>query len=131
MLSKLGLALRCHASPSSLVEVVKSAEKAGFDSTWLVEVAEVDVMALAGLLSQVTSKIKIATGVVNSTLRAPTLLAMGATTVSELSNGRFILGVGAGRPQTSYARSNPEDTEIMRLRETIQILTLVIRRERH
>ena len=123
-MTRLGLALRCQAAPSSLIKVAISAEKAGFDSAWLVEVTEVDVMALAGLLSQATSKIKIATGVVNSTLRAPTLLAMGATTVSELSNGRFILGVGAGRPQVS--QRNPKDTELTRLLETIQILKLCL-----
>ena len=123
-LSKLGLALRCQGNPSSLIDAAKSAEESGFDSIWLVEVTEVDVMALAGLLSQATRKIKIATGVVNSTLRVPTLLAMGATTISELSNGRFTLGVGAGRHQMSYTQSNSEDTDLTRLRETIQILRL-------
>ena len=117
-----GIALRCRGDPQSLLESARHAERSGFDSLWLVEVAEADVLALAGAISEVTSKIKIATGVVNSALRLPTLLAMGAATLSSLSNGRFILGVGAGDEPMSFTVEIPENTALTRLRETLEIV---------
>lgn len=124
--TNIGIALRCKGSPSVLMDSAIRAEKVGFDSAWLVEVIEADVMALAGALSQVTSKIKIATGVVNSNLRLPTLLAMAATTVSRLSNGRFILGVGAGDAPMSYSQPLEANKPASRLGETLQILRLCL-----
>jgi alkanesulfonate monooxygenase SsuD/methylene tetrahydromethanopterin reductase-like flavin-dependent oxidoreductase (luciferase family) len=120
--SNVGIALRCQGKVSDLLNLAQYAERSGFDSVWLVEVSEVDVIGLAAALSCVTQKIKIATGVVNSTLRLPTLLAMGAATNSELSGGRFILGVGAGDPPMSYRFSQPKDRPILRLCENIQIV---------
>lgn len=119
---KLGIAFRPAGNPSLLLESAALAESVGFDSVWLVEVAEVDTLALAGAISQATQKIKIATGVVNSTLRLPTLLAMGAVTVSQLSRGRFILGVGAGSPQMRYAVENGQNTPLTRLGETLRVI---------
>ncbi|MGI0091362.1 MAG: LLM class flavin-dependent oxidoreductase [Nitrososphaerales archaeon] len=123
---KSGIALRCQGNPSNLLDCTHSAERVGFDSLWLVEVAEADVLALAGAISEVTSEIKIATGVVNSNLRLPTLLAMGCATLSELSNGRFALGVGAGDAPMSYTVEIPENTALTRLRETLEIVHLCL-----
>jgi 5,10-methylenetetrahydromethanopterin reductase len=122
----IGIALRCKGNPSDLIDTTRSAEKAGFDSVWLVEVSEADDMALAGALSQATQNIKIATGVVNSNLRLPTLLAMAAATVSLLSNGRFILGIGAGDPPMTYTDPLRENNPSTRLSETLQILRLCL-----
>lgn len=125
-LSNLGIALRCQGAASSILELARGAESASFESVWLVEVTEADDLALAGAISQATRKIKIATGVVNSNLRLPTLLAMGAATVADLSNGRFILGVGAGDPPMSFTTPLPQDKPLARLRETIQIVRLCL-----
>lgn len=130
MLSNLGIALRCQGPASSVLDLAHEAESAGFESAWLVEVTEADDLALAGAISQVTRKIKIATGVVNSNLRLPTLLAMGATTVADLSKGRFILGVGAGAPPMSFSTALPQDKPLVRLRETIQIVRSCLSGER-
>lgn len=121
-LSNIGIALRCKGNPSDLIGSALYAETVGFNSAWLVEVNEADDMALAGALSQATSKIKIATGVVNSNLRLPTLLAMAAVTVSRLSNERFILGVGAGDAPMSYTTEQETDKPVTRLGETLQIV---------
>jgi alkanesulfonate monooxygenase SsuD/methylene tetrahydromethanopterin reductase-like flavin-dependent oxidoreductase (luciferase family) len=121
-LPNIGIALRCQGQVSSIINLAQYTEKSNFDSVWLVEVFETDMIGLAAALSKVTQKIKIATGVVNSTLRLPTLLAMGAVTVSQLSNGRFTLGVGAGDPPMSYTTPNQEDKPLVRLKETLQIV---------
>lgn len=125
-LPNLGIAIRCFGSPELYLKPVKAAEKAGFRSVWLVEVNDVDTIALASALSQVTTKIEICTGVVNSSLRLPTLLAMGAATVSNISYGRFSLGVGAGSSPVKDPSSNTTGIRVTRLRETLQILRTIL-----
>jgi alkanesulfonate monooxygenase SsuD/methylene tetrahydromethanopterin reductase-like flavin-dependent oxidoreductase (luciferase family) len=108
------------------MECVGLAESVGFDSLWLVEVSDVDTIALASSICQTTKKIHVATGVVNSHLRVPTLLAMSAATLSNLSGGRFMLGIGSGSPQASYTIDIPADTQLTRFRETLQIVKLCL-----
>src|ERR671932_1801824 len=119
-LPNLGIAVRCLGAPKTFINPVRTAEEAGFRSVWLVEVSDVDTIAFASALSQVTDKISICTGVVNSSLRLPTLLAMGAATVSNLSHGRFVLGVGAG--SSPMKDSETADIRVTRLPETLQLI---------
>ena len=123
-LPNLGIAVECLGDPKTFVNPIRAAEEAGFKSVWLVEVNDVDVLAFASALSQVTDEIRICTGVVNSSLRLPTLLAMGAATVSNLSDGRFVLGVGAG--SSPMKSSDNADLRVTRLRETLQLLRDVL-----
>ncbi|HZW58500.1 MAG TPA: LLM class flavin-dependent oxidoreductase [Nitrososphaerales archaeon] len=121
--SDLGIAFSCRGDPRELLKSAKLAEKAGFGSIWLIEVNDIDAIGIAAALTSVTQKITIATGVVNSNLRLPTLLAMGAATISRLSNGRFILGVGAGNPPMRYAVEIKSNTPVRRMSETLRIVS--------
>jgi alkanesulfonate monooxygenase SsuD/methylene tetrahydromethanopterin reductase-like flavin-dependent oxidoreductase (luciferase family) len=124
-LPNLGIAVRCLGDPKTFINPVRTAEEEGFRSVWLVEVSDVDILAFASALSQVTDKIRICTGVVNSSLRLPTLLAMGAATVSNLSHGRFVLGIGAGSSPMKYSdRTN--DIRVTRLIETLQLVRAIL-----
>lgn len=123
-LPNLGIAVRCIGDPETFVNPVRTAEEAGFHSVWLVGVNDVDTLAFSSALCQVTDKIRICTGVVNSSLRLPTLLAMGAATVSNLSHGRFVLGVGAG--SSPMKNSDTVDIRVTRLRETLQFLRAIL-----
>jgi alkanesulfonate monooxygenase SsuD/methylene tetrahydromethanopterin reductase-like flavin-dependent oxidoreductase (luciferase family) len=118
--TNLGIAFRCRGDPKVLLRSAKLAEASGFSGIWIVEVNDVDAFALAGALSEVTQSIKIASGVVGSSLRLPTLLAMGAITVSEFSTGRFVLGIGAGTPPVTFSGESKSDSPLLRLKETLQ-----------
>ena len=119
--TNLGIAFRCRGDPKVLLtNTAKLAEASGFSGIWIVEVNDVDAFALAGALSEVTQSIKIASGVVGSSLRLPTLLAMGAITVSEFSTGRFVLGIGAGTPPVTFSGESKSDSPLLRLKETLQ-----------
>ncbi len=118
----LGIAFSCAGDPKLLIDSAKRAEQAGFSGVWLVEVFDIDTLAMAAALAQATRRINIATGVVNSNLRLPTLLAMSATTLSMLSDGRFILGIGAGSAPMSLTSKVMFNTSLTRLSETLQIV---------
>lgn len=123
-LPNLGIAVECLGDPKTFVNPVRTAQEAGFHSVWLVEVNDVDTLAFASALCQVTDKIMICTGVVNSSLRLPTLLAMGAATVSSLSHGRFVLGIGAG--SSPMKNRDTINIRVTRLRETLQLIRAIL-----
>jgi len=122
MASKLSIAFRSRGNSAHLLNSAKKAEAAGFHRIWLVEVYETDVLVLASALAQSTKRIGIATGVANSYLRLPFLLAMASATVSDLSGGRFTLGVGGGFPPMGYRSTLQSDSPLTRLEETVEIV---------
>ncbi len=70
------------------------ADELGYDSFWVPEAWGYEVFALLAEMAGVTKRIKLGTGIVNAFSRTPGLLAMSAATLDEISEGRFILGLG-------------------------------------
>ena len=53
-------------------------------------------MAIAAALAEATSTIEFGQSVINAPYRSPAMLASIATTLDEISGGRYVLGIGAG-----------------------------------
>jgi alkanesulfonate monooxygenase SsuD/methylene tetrahydromethanopterin reductase-like flavin-dependent oxidoreductase (luciferase family) len=70
------------------------ADDLGYDSFWLPEAWGYEVFSLLAEMAVSTKRIKLGTGIVNVYSRTPGLIAMSAATIDELSEGRFILGIG-------------------------------------
>ena len=79
-----------------LVRYAREAESLGYEGIWLTEESGKEAFATLAVLSQATQRIRLGTAIVNFYSRTPTLLAMGARTLFELSGGRFALGLGTG-----------------------------------
>ncbi len=91
------------ADPGVLVEVARRAEAAGWDGVFLWEhvlgdgpVAVADPWVSLGAMAAVTSRIRLGTLVTPLARRRPGVLARQAGTLSRLSAGRCVLGVGLG-----------------------------------
>jgi alkanesulfonate monooxygenase SsuD/methylene tetrahydromethanopterin reductase-like flavin-dependent oxidoreductase (luciferase family) len=91
------------ADPTSLVELARRAEAAGWDGVFLwdhvladgpIEVS--DPWVVLGAMAAATSRIRLGTMVSPLPRRRPWVLARQAGTVSRLSGGRCVLGVGLG-----------------------------------
>jgi F420-dependent oxidoreductase-like protein len=75
-----------------------------------------------GYLAAKTDRITIASGILNIYSRSPSLMAMTAAGLDELSSGRFMLGLGASGPQVIEGfHGIPYDAPVTRLREIIEI----------
>lgn len=81
-----------------IVHVATRAEEFGYSSFSAAEGWGHDVTVLLAEVALKTSRIRIGTGVLNVWGRSAGTIAMAATSLAELSNGRFALGLGAGSP---------------------------------
>jgi len=77
-----------------LVAFAGHAEKLGYDSLWLSEVAGREIMSVAGWLLASTSQLRFGTGIASVYARDASTAAMASQTLAELSGGRFALGLG-------------------------------------
>lgn len=98
----------------SAVEAARVAEAAGFDGVWTYDHLSAVVLdgatilepwTLLGAMAAATSSVTVGPLVANATVRHPAYLAAAAATLHEVSEGRAMLGLGAGAgPGSSYAR---------------------------
>jgi len=94
------LGFTCHTGDLSwdeLITWVQSAEQLGYSAFCTTEESGKDAFAVLAVLARETTTINLGTAIVNFYSRTPTLLAMGARSIHDLSHGRFgPFGLGAG-----------------------------------
>lgn len=76
-----------------------------------------DPMVALAAVAAATTRLRLATGIYLLPLRHPLLTARAAATLSELSAGRFMLGVGAGWLEEEFKSLGVEFTERGRIHE--------------
>lgn len=82
-----------------VVHAAQRAEELGYDAFFVTEAWGFDATVVLAEIAMKTERILLGTGVVNVWSRSGAALAMAAATLSELSDGRFVLGLGASTPQ--------------------------------
>jgi len=121
------------ATERSVKRVAHEAEKVGFDSIWLSErVAvplekphpyqpSVDPWIGLSFVAAVTERVTIGTSVSQIALRPPVLMARELATLDRLSEGRLIVGAGAGWVEEEFESTGvPFETRGGRLNEFIR-----------
>jgi 5,10-methylenetetrahydromethanopterin reductase len=79
------------------IHVAALAEEAGFDQIWISnDLFWHSAPVLVAAASRVTSQIALGVGVFNPVSMHPAEIAMAASSLQEVSGGRFCLGLGAG-----------------------------------
>ena len=106
-------------------------EHAGVDAIWVAEAYGFDAISLLGYLAAKTERVTLGTGIINVYSRTPALIAQTAAGLDQLTEGRFVLGLGASGPQVIEGWHGMAYVQpITRLRETIDICRLAWARER-
>ncbi len=76
-----------------LGELAREAEAAGFESVWCAETAR-SAFVQATVVCGATTTVSVGTDIALAFPRSPTITAMAARDLAELSGGRFLLGLG-------------------------------------
>src|SRR2546425_313441 len=124
------IALRCHGGlpPKECVRQAVAAERAGFSTVWFAENPfSRGAWPAAAACAVATRHIRIGLGVVNPHNRHPTLMAMEVAAFDELSEGRAVLGIGAGIPSRVRRLQAPIDRPIAAVREVVQYVPCAVR----
>jgi alkanesulfonate monooxygenase SsuD/methylene tetrahydromethanopterin reductase-like flavin-dependent oxidoreductase (luciferase family) len=118
------------------------AEEIGLDTVWIAD--ELlwrppdgppqgwwECVAMTGAVAAATSTIKVGTWVLSALHRNPAITAKAVETIDEISDGRFVLGLGsghAGRQANSFGL--PEDHVFGRFAEALEIIVPLLREGR-
>jgi F420-dependent oxidoreductase-like protein len=112
------------------ISQIQQAEALGFDSVWVSEVYGADAISQASWVLAKTERIKVGTAIMQMPSRTPAMAAMTAMSLSQLSAGRFIVGLGASGPQVIEGwHGVPYGKPISRTREYIEVMRRVMARE--
>ena len=129
---KLGLSMGYWGAgpPPDAAETVVEAERLGFDSVWTSEAYGSDALTPLAWWGARTEKIRLGTAIIQQSARTPAATAMAAITMDHLSNGRFILGLGASGPQVVEGwYGQPFPKPLARTREYVSVIRKILARD--
>lgn len=130
-MSRLGIAISGGPNPAEIVDLVVLAESLGYESAWVAEGHGGDQFAILAACAMRTSRILLGTSISSVFVRSAPTIAMAASTVADLSDGRFILGLGSSHkaqvgPEHGVVYGKP----LTRTRETVAFVRELIREGR-
>ena len=113
------------------LDIVLEAEKLGYDSVWTAEAYGSDAATILGWLAGQTSRIRLGSGIFQMPGRSAAMTAMTAATLDQLSDGRFILGIGSSGPQVSEGWHGVRFAkQLARTRDYVAVLRMALERRR-
>src|SRR5690606_11285191 len=128
---RIGLGINYSGGFKEVAAEVADLEKAGLDIVFVPEAYSFDAVSALGYLAARTERVELASGIMQIYTRTPSLTAMTAAGLDFVSDGRFLLGLGASGPQVVEGfHGVPYDAPIGRTRELVEICRKVWRRER-
>ncbi|MBB4710640.1 F420-dependent oxidoreductase-like protein [Streptomyces luteogriseus] len=105
------------------VDFVVEAEKLGMDICWVAEAWGADAPSPLGYLAAKTERMLLGSAIIQLATRTPMAIARAAITLSNLSEGRFLLGLGPSGPQVIEGLHGvPFARPLSRMRETVEIV---------
>lgn len=123
--------------------IALAAEECGFDSVWLgdhllyreadgrPERAPWDVWTQLAALAAVTTRVRLGPLVAATAFHAPGILARATASVDEVSDGRLVLGLGAGWNETEFrAFGFPFDRRVSRFAESFEVVRRLLAGDR-
>ena len=116
--------------PADSVELAQLAESRNYEMVWVPEGGGRDSLTQLTYLACHTGAVKLATGILPVYYRTPMLTAMSAAGISDLSQGRFVLGLGVGhRPSVEGTHGIPFRRPLTHMRESITLVRRLLNGE--
>ncbi len=128
---RLGLTIGYSGAKMALdMPLIEEADRLGFHSVWSAEAYGSDAVTPLAWIAARTQRIHVASGIMQMPARTPAMTAMTATTLDQLSGGRFLLGLGVSGPQVVEGwHGRPYGKPLVKTREYIEIVRKIWARE--
>src|SRR5439155_18111868 len=106
-------------------------ERLGYDAMLLPETWAYDVTIVLAEAAVKTERLKVGSAILGVWNRSAATLAMAASTLTSLSGGRFILGLGASTPQLVEGLHDvPFGAPLARIRQVVSQVRALLRGDR-
>ncbi|MEU0454260.1 LLM class flavin-dependent oxidoreductase [Streptomyces sp. NPDC006129] len=113
------------------VEFVTEAEKLGMDICWVAEAWGAEAPSPLGYLAARTERMLLGSAIIQLATRTPMAIARAAITLSNISEGRFLLGLGPSGPQVIEGLHGvPFARPLSRMRETVEVVRQAVTGEK-
>lgn len=99
------------------LEYARRIDELGYESLWLPELFTRDPFTAAAYLLANTQQIMLATGIANMYGRDPLATVSAASTLQEMSDSRFILGLGVSNQQLNASRGHAWQSPVEKTRQ--------------
>src|SRR5262245_24536789 len=118
----LSVALPTREPVAALVQAAREAEPLGYTQVWVTDDRlQRDPFTVLAALASATSTVRLGPGVTNPFSRHPALIATAIATLDELSDGRAVLGLGAGGTN-HRALGVRREAPVAALAETVELV---------
>ena len=118
-------------SPAEQLELVREAERIGYDSLWAAEAYGSDAVSVLAWLAAQTERIRLGSAILQMPGRSAAMTAMTVATLDQLSGGRLVLGIGTSGPQVAEGWHGQRFAhQLQRAREYVDVVRMARRRER-
>ncbi len=125
---RIGFSLGSLLSINEIIECSKILSKHNPDSIWIPETWGMECFSVLSSISQIAKKPKLGTSIVNIYSRSPALVAMAASTIDTISQGRLILGLGVSSQSIVEDWHGLKFVEPMeRMREYVDVIRLIMK----
>ena len=114
----------------AIPELARLAETHGFGCAWGGEANNKDPTVMLSAVAAVTRRLQIGSAVYHILGRTPVTLALQAVGLDELSQGRFLLGIGVSNPTIAEWHGAPADRPLGRVREYLEIVRMAMNGEK-
>ena len=120
---RLGYSLGSALTVNDVLNCASTLSNYNPDTVWIPETWGMENFSMLSAVSEKLKKPKIGSSIINIYSRSPALIAMGATTVDTISNGRLVLGLGTSSvPIVEEFHGYGFDNPLIRMREYVQII---------
>lgn len=99
-----------------ILRFAQAVEDLGFPALWINEGSGREPFALLGSLARVTSRLTLGLGVATIYARDAMAARAGARTISDLADGRFVMGLGVSHRSSANARGHAYDVPLTTMR---------------
>ncbi len=114
-----------------ILHVALKAEALGYEAIMMPETWSYDMMVLLTEIAMKTTRLRVGTGVISMWGRTPAAIAMAASTLNLVSNGRFSLGLGSSsRPLTEGLHDRVFEKPFSKLRQSLTQIRALLDGER-